>query len=198
MGNIIHITPQVSAQQDKIINETVKAEEQRLLSFIKSRIADPEEAEDILQDVMYQFVEAYRLMKPIEKAVSWLFTVARNKIIDRYRKKQDLSFSEAFRKQDADENGDNLSIADLLPDLSQSPENEHMRLVILEALENAMEQLPPKQRDVFVWHELEDRSFKEISDMTGDSVNTLLSRKRYAILFLREKLRDLYEELFTY
>lgn len=183
-------------QQNQSIEETVKKESPRLLDFIRKRIPDADDAEDILQDVFYQLVETYRLMKPIEELTAWLFTVARNKITDRFRKKKPESLEKqlAFTR---DEDGDMLNIADILPASNTSPDMSMLRTAIMEELEDALDELPAEQREVFMMHEIDGKSFKTISEITGDSVNTLLSRKRYAVLSLRERLRKLYTELIT-
>ena len=180
-------------RKDDEISQTVRRESPRLLSFIQKRIPDADEAEDILQDVFYQFTEAYRTVKSIDRVTSWLFTVARNKITDRYRKKKPRTFSEqAVQSADGEEP---LRLEDVLSDLGNHPESELMRSVIWHAVEDALEEMPPEQREVFVMHEFEDLSFKEISTITNTTVNTLLSRKRYAVLFLRKRLQRLYDDL---
>lgn len=186
----------MTAEQNEVIEKTVQKERQRLFNFIKKRVPDSIDAEDILQDVFYQFVESYRLMKPIEKVTSWLFTVARNKITDTFRKrKPELLSKQNFRHQEGGELDETLNITDFLPDSSDGPEAIYFRSIIMEELEEALEELPEAQREVFVMHEIEDKSFKEISALTGETVNTLLSRKRYAVLYLRERLQALYNEL---
>ncbi len=184
----------MSVQQDELIRDTVKKERGRLLDFIRKRVSSEEDAEDILQDVFYELVETYRLMKPVEKVASWMFTVARNKITDKYRKKKTLSLENQLGFSAEDE-GERLDFAELLEDYSESADSELIRNIIIEALDEALEDLPSEQRDVFILHEVEDRSFQEISEMTGVSVNTLLSRKRYAVLYLRKRLRLVYEEI---
>ena len=182
----------VPRKEDEI-SQTVRRESPRLLSFIQQRIPDREEAEDILQDVFYQFTEAYRTVKSIDRVTSWLFTVARNKITDRYRKKKPHNFSE--QAVIADDGEASLRLEDMLSDLSSHPESELMRSVIWHAVEDALDEMPEEQREVFVMHEFEDLSFKKISTATNTSVNTLLSRKRYAVLFLRKRLQNLYDDL---
>jgi len=186
---ITHMT----RQQNDAIEKTVLQERSRLLNFIRKRVADDEEAEDILQDVFFQFVEAYRAIESIERVTSWLFAVARNKIIDRYRKKKPEPLRRNLGQRHRDE--EQLMLEDILPDLTHHQDDEMMRSVILNAIEEALDELPEAQRQVFIWHEFEDKSFKEIATLTGDPVNTLLSRKRYAILHLRERLQNLYNEL---
>ncbi len=183
----------ITQRQNAEITQTVRQERSRLLSFIQQRIPDREEAEDILQDVFYQFTEAYRTIHSIERVTAWLFTVARNKITDRYRKKRPEPFSQ---KQIAtDDEGKGLRLEDILPDIATSPDGEMMRAMIWSAIEEALDELPKLQREVFVMHEFEDKSFKEISAQTGVTINTLLSRKRYAILHLRKRLQALYDDL---
>jgi RNA polymerase sigma factor (sigma-70 family) len=178
-------------EQDQRISEAVKRDESRLRNFIRRRVPDPRDAEDILQDVFYKLVEANRLLMPIEHVTGWLFRVARNRIIDLFRKKQPEAFSDAAVE---DEDGELLRIEDLLPSPDAGPEALYARNVLLDELEMALEELPEEQRNVFLAHELEGRSFKEIAAETGVSLNTLLSRKRYAVLHLRKRLQDIYEE----
>src|SRR5262249_32647349 len=160
----------------------VERERSRLRNFIRRRVPDPRDAEDILQDVFYELAEANRLLMPIEHITGWLFRVARNRIIDLFRKKKPESLSEAVTTED----GDELLLDDLLPSPDAGPEALYARSVLLDELEAAIEELPGEQRDVFVAHELEGHSFKEMAAETGVSVNTLLSRKRYAVLRLRQ------------
>ncbi len=191
-----HIDAHMADAQNQKIQETVKRERQRLLAFIRQRIPRPDDAEDILQDVFYEFTEMARLMKPVEQIASWLFTVARNKITDRYRKKKPLLLEDVFVFKKGDGDDDGYLLDDLLPAADvRAADAEMMRETIMEALTDALEELPTEQREVFIWHELEDKSFKEIAELTGAPVNTLLSRKRYAVLHLRERLKELYGEL---
>jgi RNA polymerase sigma factor (sigma-70 family) len=178
-------------EQDQRISEVVKRERSRLGNFIRRRVPDPRDAEDILQDVFYELVEANRLLMPIEHVTGWLFRVARNRIIDLFRKKKPESFSDAAV---LDDEGELLQIEDLLPSPDEGPEALYVRNVLLDELELALDELPDEQRDVFVAHELEGRSFKEMAAESGVGVNTLLSRKRYAVLHLRERLRSTYDE----
>lgn len=180
------------AEQDQRISEVVKREGFRLRNFIRRRVADPLDAEDILQDVFYRLVEANRLLMPIEHVTGWLFRVARNRITDLFRKKKPQSFGDTRLE---DESGELLQIEDLLPSPEASPEAVYIRNMLLEELEFALDELPDEQREVFVGHELEGRSFKEMAGETGVSMNTLLSRKRYALLHLRERLQSCYDEL---
>jgi len=178
-------------EQDKRISDVVKREQSRLRNFIRWRVPDPRDAEDILQDVFYELVEANRLLMPIEHVTGWLFRVARNRITDLFRKKRPESFSDTAV---ADEGGEMLRLEDLLPSPDAGPDVLYARQVLLDELELAVDELPEEQREVFVGHELEGRSFKEMAAETGVSVNTLLSRKRYAVLHLRKRLQSIYDE----
>ena len=182
---------QMALEQDRRISEVVQRERSRLGSFIRRRVPDPRDAEDVPQDVFYELVEASRLLMPIEHVTSWLFRVARNRITDLFRKKKPESFSDAAV---ADADGELLQLDDLLPSTDAGPEALYARQVLLEEVESAIDELPEEQRAVFVAHEMEGRSFKEIAAETGASVNTLLSRKRYAVLRLRERLQSIYDE----
>ena len=179
-------------EQDQRISDAVKREQSRLRNFIRRRVPDPRDAEDILQDVFYELVEANRLLMPIEHVAGWLFRVARNRITDLFRKKTPESFSDVLV---GDEGADVLRFEDLLPSPDAGPDALYARSVLLDELEASFDELPTEQREVFVAHELDGRSFKEIAAETGVSVNTLLSRKRYAVLHLRERLRRMYDEL---
>ena len=181
----------MALEQDQRISDVVKREQARLRNFIRRRVPDPRDAEDILQDVFYELVEANRLLMPIEHVTGWLFRVARNRITDVFRKKKPESFSDAAV---AHEDGDLLQVEDLLPSPDAGPEALYARNALLDALELAIDELPDEQREVFMAHELGGRSFKEMAAETGVSVNTLLSRKRYAVLHLRERLQDLYDD----
>ena len=193
---ILHIESSMADAQNRQIQETIRRERVRLLQFIRKRIPRQEDAEDIVQDVFYEFTQMYRLMKPVEQITSWLFTVARNKITDRFRKKKPDLLEDVFVFRKGDEDGDGYLLDDLLPAANVHPADvEMMRETIMDALMEALDELPTEQRDVFVQHELEDRSFKEIAEETGVTINTLLSRKRYAVLFLRDRLKSLYEDL---
>src|SRR6059036_2078776 len=178
-------------EQDQRISEVVERERSRLFNFIRRRVPDRRDAEDILQDVFYELVEANRLLMPIEHVTGWLFRVARNRITDLFRKKTPESFSDAAV---ADEEDELLQLEDLLPSPDAGPEALYARNVLLDELELAVDELPEEQREVFVAHELEGRSFKEMAAETGVIVNTLLSRKRYAVLHLRERLQSIYDE----
>ena len=182
----------MALEQDQRISEVVKREQSRLRNFIRRRVPDPRDAEDILQDVFYKLVEANRLLMPIEHVTGWLFRVARNRITDLFRKKKPESFSDTAV---SDEDDEPLRVEDLLPSPDAGPEALYARNVLLDELELAVDELPEEQREVFVAHELEGRSFKEMAAETGVSVNTLLSRKRYAVRHLRERLQSTYDEL---
>jgi len=181
----------MALEQDQRISDVVKREQARLRNFIRRRVPDPSDAEDILQDVFYRLVEANRLLMPIEHVTGWLFRVARNRITDLFRKKEPENFSDI---ESTDEGGELLQLEDLLPSPNAGPEALYARNVLLEELESALDELPEEQREVFVAHEFDGRNFKEISSQTGVSVNTLLSRKRYAVLHLRERLQRVYDE----
>ena len=182
----------MALEEDQRISEVVRRERSRLLGFIRRRVPDARDAEDILQDVFYELVEANRLLMPIGHVTGWLFRVARNRITDLFRKKTPESFSDTAV---ADEDGELLRLEELLPSPDTGPEALYARSLLLDELELAIGELPREQRAVFVAHELEGRSFKAMAAETGVSVNTLLSRKRYAVLQLRERLQGLYDEL---
>jgi RNA polymerase sigma factor (sigma-70 family) len=182
----------MALEQDQRISDVVKREQARLLNFIRRRVPDPRDAEDILQEVFYELVEANRLLMPIEHVTGWLFRVARNRITDLFRKKRPERLGDAFVGDQEDEL---LRLEDLLPSPDAGPEALYARRVLLEEVELALDELPEEQREVFVAHELEGRSFKEMADETGVSMNTLLSRKRYAVLHLRERLQRIHDEL---
>ena len=181
----------MALEQDQRISEVVKREGSRLRNFIRRRVSDPGDVEDVLQDVFYRLVEANRMLMPIDHVTGWLFRVARNRITDLFRKKKPASFADAAVEG---EEGELLELEDLLPSPDAGPEALYLRNLLLDELELALDELPDPQREVFVAHELEGRSFKEMAAETGLSMNTLLSRKRYAVLYLRERLRSIYEE----
>jgi RNA polymerase sigma factor (sigma-70 family) len=181
----------MTRDEDQRVSDVFEKEHARLRNFIRRRVLDPSDAEDILQDVFYALVEANRLLVPIEHVTGWLFRVARNRITDLFRKKTPGPISDIAVLNDEDER---LQLEDLLPSPDAGPEALYARRVLLEELEMAIDELPDEQREVFVAHELEGRSFKEMAAETGVSVNTLLSRKRYAVLHLRERLQDIYDE----
>ena len=174
------------------LETTVKTERRRLLDFIRRRVRSEADAEDILQDVFYQLAATDSVAEPIEQLTSWLFTVARNKIIDWYRKKKPESL-----QVESSEDDTRLGLAELLLDPRQNPDDVYARSLLWDEFADALDDLPDNQREVFMMHEFEGKSFKEIATITGESVNTLLSRKRYAVLFLREQLQELYDELFN-
>ena len=180
------------AEQDRRIAGVIQREGRRLLGFIRQRVEDEGDAEDILQDVFFELTEAYRLMKPIEHAGAWLYRVARNRIVDRFRKKRPEALGEAPRGESEEETP---WWEELLPSPDAGPEAAYARGVLLEELDAALDDLPDEQREIFVAHEIEGRSFRELAEETGVSVNTLLSRKRYAVLHLRRRLKAIYEEL---
>src|SRR6266576_2258251 len=184
----------MALEQDQRISEVLKREQSRLRNFIRRRVPDPRDAEDILQDVFSELVEANRLLMPIEHVTGWLFRVARNRITDLFRKKKPESFSDAAGASNDDDDDQFLRFEDLLPSPDAGPEALYARNVLLDELELAVEELPEEQREVFVAHELEGRTFKEMAAETGVSMNTLLSRKRYAVLHLRERLQSIYDE----
>jgi RNA polymerase sigma factor (sigma-70 family) len=181
-------------EQDRQISEIVAEERSRLRNFIRRRVPDPSDAEDILQEVFYKLVEANRLLMPIDHVTGWLFRVARNRITDLFRKQKPEGFSYA---EVEDEDGQLLRIEDLLPSPDAGPEALYVRSVMLDELELALDELPNDlygQREVFIAHELEGRSFKELAAESGVNINTLLARKRYAVLHLRERLQNIYDE----
>lgn len=175
--------------QDRRISQAIVREESRLRKFIRRRVPDVSDAEDILQEVYFELVEAVRLLKPIEQVGAWLFRVARNRIVDRFRKRG----PDALR--DVSANDEALALGELQPSREAGPEARYVRGVLLDELEAALEELPKEQREVFIAHELEGRSFKELAAETGVRVNTLLSRKHYAVVHLRRRLRDIYDEI---
>ena len=176
------------------LDEVVKEEQGRLLGFIRSRVGDEEDARDILQDVLYQLTVGFDDIRSLNRITSWLFTVARNRITDYFRKSRPERLSDkVIAGQNAEEGP--LMMEDILPALTRSPEDEYMRGVIWETIEDCLDRLPETQRNVFIMNEFEDMSFKEISEITSEGINTLLSRKRYAVTYLREQLTDLYKQI---
>jgi RNA polymerase sigma factor (sigma-70 family) len=182
----------MTREQDRQISEAVEQQRSRLRSFISRRVADPSDVEDILQEVFFELVEAYRLMKPVERVGAWLFQVARNRIIDRFRKKKPEPLADLNLES---EEGESFSIEEFLPSSNAGPEAAYARTVLIEELEAALDELPEEQRRVFIQHEIEGKSFKELAAESGLSLNTLLSRKRYAVLHLRQRLQSVYDEL---
>jgi RNA polymerase sigma factor (sigma-70 family) len=183
---------EMAEDRNREISETVAREQARLRNFIRKRVPDREEAEDILQDVFSELVVAYSVMKPIEQAGAWLFRVARNRITDWFRKKRPVALADQTARS---LDGEALSFEELLPSREAGPEEEYARSVLAEELAEALDELPAEQRDVFIAHEMEGRSFQELAAESGLSVNTLLSRKHYAVMHLRRLLRRVYEEL---
>jgi RNA polymerase sigma factor (sigma-70 family) len=182
----------MTLEQDQRIAEVIRREQSRLRNFIRRRVADPRDVEDILQDVFYKLVEANRLLMPIDHVTGWLFRVARNRIIDLFRRTKVDSLRDS---PGAGDEVDELHLEDLLPSPDAGPDAEYARKVLLDELELAINELPKEQREVFLAHEVEGRSFEQIGGETGVSINTLLSRKRYAVLRLRRRLQSIYDEL---
>jgi RNA polymerase sigma factor (sigma-70 family) len=179
------------AQQDQQISEAISRDESRLRNFIRKRVADQGDAEDVLQDVFYELVELYRMMKPVEQVTAWMFRVARNRITDLFRKKN----REGLRNEPAvTEDGEVRWLEELLPSPDAGPEAAYARSVLAEELDDALDELPDEQREVFLAHELMGYSFKELAAQSGVSVNTLLSRKHYAVLHLRQRLQAIYDQ----
>ena len=182
----------MALEKDERLSEVVTREQSRLLAFIRRRVADPRDAEDILQDVFYRLVEANRLLMPIEHVTGWLFQVARNRITDFFRKQQPERFSDAGAARPDEEPP---GFEDLLPSADDGPDALYARRLLLDEIEHALDELPPEQREVFVAHEFDGRSFKDMAAETGVSINTLLSRKRYAVLHLRARLQAVHDAL---
>ena len=179
-------------EQDRQISEVIAEEGSRLRNFIRKRVPNESDVEDLVQEVFYELVEANRLLMPIDYVTGWLFRVARNRITDLFRKKKPENFSDAAV---TNEDGEQLRFEDLLPSPDAGPEALYARKMLIDALDLALDELPVEQREVFIAHEVEGRSFKELSAESGTSVNTLLSRKRYAVLFLRRRLQMIHDEL---
>jgi len=191
MMDALSIEPMTEEQNDRI-SAAIAREQSRLRNFIRKRVVDESDAEDILQEVFYELVQAYRLMRPVEQVGAWLFRVARNRIVDLFRKRRaapmrDNTIMEA-------EDGEQFFWQDLLPSPETGPETAYAREVLLEELDAALDELPDEQREVFIAHEFEGQSFRDLAAATGLSVNTLLSRKHYAVLHLRRRLRAIYDE----
>jgi len=182
--------------QGAAVDSAVRKERQRLFNFIRGRVRTREDAEDILQDVFFQLTDNYDVAEPIERITSWLYRVARNKIIDWYRKRSSRGTVESGSGGTIDDaEFSPLNLEEILFDPAQNPDEIYARSLVWPALADALEELPEEQREVFALHELEGRSFKEIEEITGEPLSTLLSRKRYAVLYLRERLKELYDEL---
>lgn len=179
------------SEQDRLFSEAMERNWPRLRSFIRRHVGDRGDTEDILQDVFYELLEAYRMMRPIEHVSGWLFRVARNRIVDLFRRSRSGSLNEAVA---GEEEGEPLTLEDLLPSAEDGPDAAYARKIMLEALEDAIEELPSEQREIFLAHEVMGTSFKEYAAETGISINTLLSRKRYAMQHLRRRLQSLYED----
>ncbi|MGA2113895.1 MAG: sigma-70 family RNA polymerase sigma factor [Bryobacteraceae bacterium] len=194
MEEVLRIPP-LTAEQNRQISEAVRREQARLRNFIRKRVADAGDAEDILQDVFYELVEAYRLVQPVDHVAAWLYRVARNRIVDFFRRKRPEALGEGPAESAGEE--DSLRLEDLLPSREAGPDAAFARSVLLEELNAAIEELPEEQRAVFVAHEIEGLSFKELAVETGVGVNTLLSRKHYAVLYLRRRLQAIYDEYKT-
>jgi RNA polymerase sigma factor (sigma-70 family) len=184
---------EMAAEQDQRIATAVEAQQAKLKNFIRRRVPDARDVEDILQDVFYELVEAYRMMKPIEHVGGWLFRVARNRITDLFRRKRPESMSGAFAAEDED--GESLLLEELLPSPDAGPEAVFARQVLIEELDAALQELPEEQRQAFAAHEIEGKSFQELAQETGLSVNTLVLRKHYAVKYLRERLEAIYADL---
>jgi RNA polymerase sigma factor (sigma-70 family) len=193
MKNTLTIAPGMTAERKRNITQVITDYSKRLMGFIRKRVNNEADAEDILQDVFYQFIGN---TQPIEQMTAWLFTVARNKIIDRQRKKRPEFLEDVFGEEEGEEGG--LNWTEFLFDTSDNPEKDYLRTLFWEELNNALNELPEEQRQVFILNELEGVPFKEIAEQTGETVNTLLSRKRYAVLHLRERLSALKDELLNY
>lgn len=191
--NAIALSPEMAIEKQAVVEQAVARERNRLFNFIKTKVSDSGDAEDILQDVFFQLWQGYHTIESIEKLTSWMFRVARNKIIDRYRKQKPEAFSNM--QIVGDEGEAPLLLSEIISDSGSSPDDVYTRELIWDSIETVLGELPVKQRDVFVWHELEGLSFKQMSENTGDSLNTLLSRKRYAVNYLRKRLQDMYNEL---
>jgi RNA polymerase sigma factor (sigma-70 family) len=179
----------------QIKEQTFLKEKDRLLSFIRNRVSSTEEAEDILQDVFYQFVAGFNTIESLDRVTSWLFSVARNKIIDRYRRDATRPKRADLALQTGTDDDSPITLQEILPDLGNTPEDRYFREMIWDTIMEALDELPEEQRTVFIQNEMEERGFREISEETGVSINTLLSRKRYAIITLRKRLQKLYDEL---
>jgi RNA polymerase sigma factor (sigma-70 family) len=194
MDELFTIQPAMTSSSRKNISSVISQFGKRLLGFIRQRVNNEADAEDILQDVWYQLTATVD-SEPIGQVSSWLFKVARNKIIDNYRKKKPELMEDAlaFENEDGE-----INFREILMDKNNNPETEYLRSLFWETMDRALDELPAEQRNVFVWNELEDISFKEIAARTGEQVNTLISRKRYAVLHLRERLNSLYKEIINY
>ena len=191
---MVPITTTMSAEQDRLLEQTIQRERRRLLEFIRKRIPQEEDPEDVLQDVFTELTEALRVERVIDRVSGWVYRVARNKIADLFRKRRTESLEARYEREYGD-GEEGLGLNDLLPDPSAGPEAQYARRVIMSELMLALEELPEEQRWVFWENEIEERPFRELAEEAGVSLNTLLSRKRYAVLFLRDRLKDLYDDL---
>ncbi len=194
MKEVANIPTLMAAEQNRFLEETVKRERRRLLEFIRKRVPEDEDAEDILQDVFIELTENLRVENVIERVSGWMYRVARNKIADLFRKRRTESLEARYERTNGD-GEEGLGLNDLLPDASAGPEAQYARQVIMSEIMLALEDLPEEQRWVFWENEIEERPFRELAEEAGVPLNTLLSRKRYAVLFLRERLRELYNDL---
>ena len=188
------IAPLMGTPDRKNIASVISQFGSRLLGFIRKRVNNEADAQDLLQDVWYQLTATVDT-EPIEQVGSWLFTVARNKITDRYRKKRASSLEDLLTPDDQD---GGIGFSDILLDNTNNPETAYLQSLFWKTLDEALQELPEEQRTVFVWHELEDMPFKEMAELTGENVNTLISRKRYAVLYLRARLQTLYNEIINH
>ena len=184
-------TTRMTGEQDRQVYEALERERPRLRNWIRRRLADPSEVEDVLQDVFFELVQVDRLLNPIEDVGAWLYRVARNRITDLFRKKRPEALADQVIARNV---GETLALEDLLPSAEAGPEAIYARGILIEELTDSLEALPAEQREVFLAHEIEGLSFREISALTGTSVNTLISRKRYAVLQLRRRLQVIYED----
>ena len=185
----------VAAESTKRIEFTIEREKERLFNFIRKNVPTKEDAEDIFQEVLYQFVAGFGEIEYVDRISAWLMKVARNKIIDSRRKKRELPFARTIVRIPGDESGEALSLADIIPDLSGLPDEIYWQNLIWDEIEEALDEMPDEQREVFTMNEFEGMSFKEIATIKQEPINTLLSRKRYAVLFLRKRLNYLYKEI---
>lgn len=196
MEGVNTLSTHVPLERNRVIQEAVEKERPRLLQFIRRRIRNESDAEDLVQDVFLQFTNAYDIAEPIRQVSAWLFRTTRNRITDYYRKKKTVPFSALSPVASSEsEDGNALFLEELWSATGDTPEDRFLRDAVWEVLEEALAELPDNQREVFVWHELEGQAFQEIAERTGVALNTLLSRKRYAVLHLRERLREVYDAL---
>jgi RNA polymerase sigma factor (sigma-70 family) len=185
----------VAAESTKQIEFTIEREKERLFSFIRKNVPTKEDAEDIFQEVLVQFVAGFEEIEFADRISAWLMKVARNKIIDSRRKKREQPFAKASVRIPGDESGESLSLAEIIPDLRGLPDEVYWQNLIWDEIEEALDEMPDEQREVFAMNEFDGMSFKEIAEIKQEPMNTLLSRKRYAVLFLRKRLHYLYKEI---